>query len=485
MMRTGSYVVPVFEGRPRLVKPPLLHWIQATLFRAFGPTEMAARLPAALSTLGSMLLLAWAARRRFGEEAAAWSAAIFVTMPMVLTLGKAGTLDALLAVHVLAAVCLDLGSGGEERGSSHGAAIGALLGLAFLVKGPVGVVLPLLVLLAGRTACRWDVVPTLRGALSAAAAWAVVVLPWGLAFLKSVGSWAASETVRREALERYFVGTAHVQPPWFFVQVVAVGFLPWAGPLVVAVVRLVRRRKEVKAKTAIYAAAGLLAGLVFFSLGKGKLPNYILPLAPLAALLVTWELGQELWAPRERNAGSILLTATLLLTCLVLVLAPVPHSHPALAPLVLASAIVFGVGGVAALAGVLARRPRVTYAAGALTMTAFLGAALYALPTALPEPNSAAVLIERTPELRSGRPIVLVSRELPSLTFYLDRVPEKIVMDELEERIGRGDDAVFIIGTIRWNVLPPSILTKVRRINQVGSSVVFEAADESAAKAPP
>ena len=30
MVRSGDLVVPHFEGQPRLVKPPLLHWIQST-----------------------------------------------------------------------------------------------------------------------------------------------------------------------------------------------------------------------------------------------------------------------------------------------------------------------------------------------------------------------------------------------------------------------------------------------------------------------
>src|SRR5207342_821096 len=109
--------------------------------------------------------------------------------------------DALLSVHVLAALCFDLGGTLADR-AARGAAIGALLGLAFLVKGPVG-----------------------------------VVLPRGLVFLKSVGGGTAAGTIRHEALERYFGGTAHIEPPWFYVQIVLIGCLPWTGPLVSALVR--------------------------------------------------------------------------------------------------------------------------------------------------------------------------------------------------------------------------------------------------------
>jgi 4-amino-4-deoxy-L-arabinose transferase-like glycosyltransferase len=127
--------VPTFEGAPRLVKPPLLHWIQASLFRMFGPNELVARLPAALSAFVSLLLVAWIGWRRFGDEGAAWAATFFATMPLVVFTARIGTLDALLAVHVLAVVTLDLTQpephrAPEERGDGRAA------GPAFLVKGP-------------------------------------------------------------------------------------------------------------------------------------------------------------------------------------------------------------------------------------------------------------------------------------------------------------------------------------------------------------
>src|SRR5262249_16793810 len=150
MTRAHDYVVPVFEGAPRLQKPPLLHWIQISLFRLAGPTELAARLPAAVSALVTLLLVpsirwrpfahpvpalvrlllvAWIGWRRFGDEGAAWSAAFFATSPIVVATGRVGTLDALLSVHVMAVLALDMVQP-EHSGLQRSAVIGGLLGLA-------------------------------------------------------------------------------------------------------------------------------------------------------------------------------------------------------------------------------------------------------------------------------------------------------------------------------------------------------------------
>ena len=95
MQRAHDPVVPHFEGQPRLVKPPLLHWLQASLFATLGFSSLAARLPAALATLLSVFLVAAVVRRRFGEEGAFWTAAVLATIPLVVILGRVGTLDAL------------------------------------------------------------------------------------------------------------------------------------------------------------------------------------------------------------------------------------------------------------------------------------------------------------------------------------------------------------------------------------------------------
>lgn len=108
MISDGDVVVPHFEGRPRLVKPPLVHWIQSSLFRLFGVGEFAARLHSTLATMLTLWLAGWVAARRFGDEAAVWSAAILATMPLVAVAGFLGTIDALLALPMFAAVALDM-----------------------------------------------------------------------------------------------------------------------------------------------------------------------------------------------------------------------------------------------------------------------------------------------------------------------------------------------------------------------------------------
>ena len=474
MLRSGDPVVPTFEGQPRLVKPPLAHWLQTVLFRSFGIHPWLARVPAMLSTLGSLLLVAWVARRRFGNEGAAWAAAIFITSPLVVVTGKVGTLDALLAVHVFAALALDMAEP-NETGPYRGAAVGALLGLAFLAKGPVGAILPLLAMLAGRTASSRPVVPRVRAAASALLAMAAVILPWGLAFLQRIGGGGVGSTLRQEVLDRYVEGTAHVEPPWFYALVLAVGFLPWAGPLALALVRVIGDRRSPAARTALYAAASLLIGVGFLSLGKGKLPNYMLPLAPLVPLLVTWELGREIERRHESMKGPVLLTFTLTaMTLLFGVAAVLPRLAP-YAPIALTGAVLYGLALLVACGGLLTRSPRRVYGAAAVAAGLFLMVASATIFPSVAEERSCRRLVTEVPALQSARPVVRVDVRAPSLTFYLDRVPELISVAQVPARLARGDRPLLLV-TERDRRAVETMHLPVRMVRQVGRWYVYEPA---------
>lgn len=475
MARSGDIVVPTFEGLPRLVKPPLLHWIQSLLFRVFGPSEPIARLPSVLATLGSVLILGWIVRRRLGHEEAVWAAAAFVTMPLVVTVGRLGTLDALLAVHVLAAIALDLAEPGEV-GAYRVAAQGALLGLAFLVKGPVGVVLPLLVILAGRTATGRTVVPSRRSLVSFVVSWCGVVLPWGLAALYRVGADAQLGILRAEVFERYFSGTTHMKPFWFFAPVALVGFVPWVVPLGLAVARAVGRRAD---PTALYAVAGLGAGLVFLSLGRGKQASYLAPLAPLVAILVAWETGHE-FQERGRRLGAILLASSLLAFGVALPVAALSLGPPEGGPvraIGAAGAAIYLVGGAAALGSAVRRKARRAYGIALATASGFMVLAAAGLMPALAEYRSAGSLVGEFPVLASGRPVVVVAMRVPSLTYYLDRVPQRVQAGGVGARIALGDSPLFVIDPDDLVHVGPAVQDRLREVGRKGKYRLYESVE--------
>lgn len=471
MLRDGDVVVPHFQGEPRLVKPPLLHWLQSALFSLFGVSAWVARLHAGLATLATLLLVGWAARRRFGDEGALWATLIAATMPLLVVVGRVGTLDALLALHVFAVVALDIAD--LPAGRYRGLVVGGLLGLAFMVKGPVGVLLPLLVMLCGRTALRRELWPGAIAVLQALVGWAVVVLPWSLALIRRIGLDAVVELLRNESLQRYFDSFDHARPPWFYLAVLIVGCVPWFVPLISGLFRAAWRWREPDARTGLYSAAGLVGGVVFFSLSRGKMPNYLLPLLPLAALLATWEIGQLIRRPGRRFAVPALTVSTLGLLAFTFGAAGRSQLTGPLQSLAFAGAAIYALGMLACLPALLRRDVRRLFGTVGASALVFLLIAMLFLPPLVARQRSAYLLVQEYEPLRSERPLVVVEMKVPSLTFYLDRIPEEIFLDGLEKRLESDDDALYLFADVDLPQVAPEMMAGLLELGRSGKFVLF------------
>src|SRR5262249_5078237 len=192
---------------------------------------------------------------------------------------------------------------------------GAACGLAVLAKGPVGVLLPALViglyLLWQRQLRRLFDCRLLLGVL----AFLLVAAPW----YALIGVETRGEFLRRfwfkHNLNRFLQPMEqHAGPVWFHAAALFVGFAPWSVFLVPSLVSAVQSSKfKVQSSKLTGPYRFLLCWfatyLVFFSAAATKLPNYVLPLYPAVALLTAHFL--ERW-----RSGELEVPAWLMPTCL-------------------------------------------------------------------------------------------------------------------------------------------------------------------------
>src|SRR5215213_5998432 len=59
MLGTGDWVAPFYNEKPFFDKPALFHWFQAAAMLGLGPSELAARLPAAIGGLALIAVTWW------------------------------------------------------------------------------------------------------------------------------------------------------------------------------------------------------------------------------------------------------------------------------------------------------------------------------------------------------------------------------------------------------------------------------------------
>lgn len=294
MLEAGDWITPHFNGVPRFDKPILFYWLIALSYRVFGVTEFAARFWSALAAVVLVLIIAWAARRGFGPPADLLAGLAFTTNLLTALLARAAVTDMLLTLFVTLAILAGVEALQESAPGQSCATIGwAAMGLAVLVKGPVGLIIPGMALIG----MLW-IFGELRPGLTRLFAWqgltlfAMLTIPWYVLVLAANG-WAFVEGfVIKHHLTRFTgVISGHAGPLWFYLPVALVGFFPWSGFLPRAFWQAGRvaqsRKAREHADRLLVACACWAAGVfILFSFAGTKLPSYLFPAFPAMALLV-------------------------------------------------------------------------------------------------------------------------------------------------------------------------------------------------------
>ncbi|MAE93348.1 MAG: hypothetical protein CL910_01675 [Deltaproteobacteria bacterium] len=299
-MRSGAHgplgiVVLHLNGEVYTQKPPLYYWAAAALGAPFGRvSELLGRLPSALGALLCVYLTLRFGSRLFGSAAGVLGAALLLTVYEFGHLGRRVQLDVLLTACELAALVafwwVDRGLGPRARWV---ALLHAALGLGVLVKGPVGFLVPVLSMVAFLA---WE--RRLRDLGRLFPPWALLIsLGPGLAWIAAASALApagfAGEAVGANLIGRFFEGTSHARPIYYFLYQFPIDFLPWT--LLWPGVYWVARRQifadrsgrpdERNRRAWRFLLACVGTSLVFFSISGGKRGLYMVPAFPAAALL--------------------------------------------------------------------------------------------------------------------------------------------------------------------------------------------------------
>jgi 4-amino-4-deoxy-L-arabinose transferase-like glycosyltransferase len=322
MADRGDWLLPTFRGQPFFDKPPLAYWQFAGAFEAFGPELLAARLLSVAWAVVSVVVTWRLGCLLFDGRVASAAALVLATTPGFLAMSRLAMSDMPLTALCLAAVLLGLRAAeAPVPATPRLVACGALLGLAFLTKGPIALLFTLAPMLA--------LAPRLarpRPLLTVASTALLVASPWFAWLALERGPAPLLHFFWRENVAR-FSGTAYAsgRGPFFYLGVYLSLGLPWALLLPLGLRRLAA------SPPARRLAAAVLVMALPLSLSSGKIEYYLLPLYPWLALLVARGLTAVDWDPTARRLARVacvlLALGTLLIGTLALRLPP-PWAPP-------------------------------------------------------------------------------------------------------------------------------------------------------------
>jgi len=301
MLQRGDYVVPWFNGHWRFDKPVLIYWCQSASYRLLGETPFAARLPSALFTTATALLLVGWGRKAAGAKTAFVAGAMFIGGLHVAVIGRVATADMAMVFFFTLAV----GSGWELTRPENPRRIlwwgifYVALALGFLAKGPVAW-LPLAGLVMGRwrrrDGFRLPVIETAAGiclTLGLAALWGIPAMEQTQGKYFDVGM--GEHVFHRSTGVINGHGLAGLTGlvllfPLYFVTFFA-SFFPWSTRVPGTLRRWWPRRAQ--DPLGWYLLLQALIVFVVFSCVLTKLPHYTLPAFPCLALWLALQLRTD------------------------------------------------------------------------------------------------------------------------------------------------------------------------------------------------
>ncbi|MBL7851429.1 MAG: glycosyltransferase family 39 protein [Cyclobacteriaceae bacterium] len=294
MLERGDWVVPTFNNVLRTDKPPLHYFFMMASYSVFGYTPFAARLFSVIMGLLTVAVVYRFARKMEGEQVAYYAGLILSASLFVIAEFHLAVPDPYF-IFFLTLSWLSFAYAWESGRVNYYYVSYAAAALAFLAKGPVAVVLSAgacggFLLLKGELS--W-------GSLRKVRLWQGMLLflalaaPWWIAVaIETQGEWVRGFIWEHNVGRFSAAYEDHANPPGMTVLLLLVAMLPLSGYLPRAMMTAWKERRQ--HSLLVMALVSVAVVLVFFSVSRTLLPNYVGPAVPFAALLMAKGIERQL-----------------------------------------------------------------------------------------------------------------------------------------------------------------------------------------------
>lgn len=230
MVLSGDWTSPQIYGTYWYDKPIFLYWLLSASYTVFGFSNFAARLPAALFGALAVTLMGWYASRILKDHASGiWAAVFLATSIEFWIISHAVITDSILLFFTLPTL-FSAYIGVTEKSWKHLTIAWAAAGFACLTKGPVGLVLPGMILFVW-CLTRRSVRDVLRLFFPAGIlAFLLIAVPWYYTMYNLHGQVFLDQLIGLHNVTRA-LSSEHPEDNYFFyyLLVLPVALLPWTG----------------------------------------------------------------------------------------------------------------------------------------------------------------------------------------------------------------------------------------------------------------
>lgn len=290
MLQSGDWILPLSYGEDMPYKPPFMAWCIAALawlLNGGAVNEYISRLPSAIAAIAMVMGgFVWA-RRVNGTRFAMIFALVTACSFEVFRASSACRVDMILTACMVGAIyIIDIILGSRDTGLRHKGwlylAAVVLLTCATLTKGPVGALLPCMVIGIFRLLRGDGFFVTLFRMLGLAFL-AMLLTSWWYVLAWQRGGEAFFDLMYEENIDRLLGNMSyesHVKPFWYNFMTLLAGLLPWTILLLASCFSLRGIRFRALKPAGLLSAVAAIAIVGFFCIPASKRSVYLLPAYP-------------------------------------------------------------------------------------------------------------------------------------------------------------------------------------------------------------
>lgn len=302
MLDTGNFIIPRLEGKVILTKPPLFYWAVSLCSPNKLVSEYSARLPSAVSAMGTVLVTFLLGCYLFSARAGFCSALCLMVTNICVAQARYAEMESMLTFFIVCSIyCFWRGYHGQQQAWVWFILFFAALGLGILTKGPFAFTFPLIPILGYLIIYRDKGVLSRKPFLMAIPVCLAILLPWFILVSKQYPRFGL--IVLWETIGRVALGYTHQEPFYFYFEKIGDTLFPWIFFLPLSLWLAATDRLKQWRREYVFLILWFLGNLLFLSLSKSKRDFYLTPIAPGIALLIgsSWH---TLWKWLEEKTAS-------------------------------------------------------------------------------------------------------------------------------------------------------------------------------------
>jgi len=289
MMQQKTWMVPYLFGQPQFEKPIMTYWFLRLGFNMFGVTNFGARFFPALFAIIGVLAVYWLSLSAYRDRKKAFICAlVLMSSGLYVGLGRTVFTDMIFTVFILLSLAsFYWGYANPARKNPAIVLFYIFSALAVLTKGPLGFIIPLIIVLMFL-----GIKKDLKFIFCWSSLWGLllfglIALPWYVAMINKYKDGFIREFFYNDHIRRVLEAEHKGNDKWYFYPLSAIlCMFPWSVFVSVSLFFLPKWLKEKKAQPIyLFLFCWIAVIFVVFQSAHSKLVSYVFPMFPALAIL--------------------------------------------------------------------------------------------------------------------------------------------------------------------------------------------------------